>query len=267
MTDHVTIKQRQQQTWATGDFSAIGATTVIVAERLCDAVDLRSGQQVLDVACGSGNAALAAARRFTEVTGVDFVPALLERGRERAAAERLPVTLVEGDAEAIPFPDAAFDRVLSVFGVMFAPDQEQAARELLRVCRPGGRIGLANWTPDGFIGAVFRVTAGHVPPPAGLRSPMLWAEPERLRELFGQEIVSLEATPRQHFFRFHSPRHWLDFFRTWYGPTMRAFGALDASGQAALERDLLAVAGRFNRSGDATLVAPGDYLEVVATRG
>ena len=264
--DFVAIKGRQQQTWASGDYSSVGTTLVIVAEQLCEAVDLRPGQRVLDVATGSGNAAIAAARRFCEVTGIDYVPALLERARERAAAERLTVTFQEGDAEQLPVPDGSFDVVLSTLGAMFAPDQERTARELLRVCRPGGTIGMANWTPEGWIGQMFRVNGRHVPPPAGLKGPPLWGTEARLRELFGDGISSLEVTRRHFVFRYRSVAHWLDFFRSYYGPTQKAFEALDPAGQEALARDLTDLALRFNRSGDETMVVPSEYLEVVATR-
>ncbi len=264
--DLATIKARQQQTWATGDYAAVGTILTVVSENLCEAVDLRPGWQVLDVATGHGNTALAAARRFCEVTGVDYVPALLERGRERAAAERLPVTFREGDAEALPFPDASFDAVLSTFGVMFAPDQEKAAAELLRVCRPGGKIGLANWTPDGWAGQMFRTVGQHVPPPPGLKPPPLWGTEERLRELFGDRISSLDVSRRTFVQRFRSPQHWLEVFRTYFGPVMRAFDAVGPQGEEALARDLLALVERFNRSGDATAVFPSEYLEAVATR-
>jgi len=196
------VKQRQQQTWATGDFAMVATGATIVGELLCDAVDVRAGQRVLDVATGSGNTALAAARRYCEVTGIDYVPALLERGRERAAVERVPVTFLEGDAENIPFPDASFDVVLSTFGAMFAPNQEKAASELLRVCRPGGKIGMANWTPNGWTGVMFQVTAQHVPPPPGVPSPIFWGMEERLRKLFGDGIASLQVTRRSNIFRY-----------------------------------------------------------------
>jgi SAM-dependent methyltransferase len=212
--DLAAIKRRQQQTWAAGDYAVVGSTLAIMAEQLCEAVDLHAGERVLDVATGTGNAAIAAARRFGEATGVDYVPAVLARGRERAAAEGVRVAFAEGDAENLPFPDASFDVVLSTLGVMFAPDQETSAGELLRVARPGGRIGLANWTPDGFIGELFRVTGRHVPPPSGLRSPTLWGTEQRLRELFGDGVMSMRTERRRFVFRSRSVAHWLEVFRT-----------------------------------------------------
>jgi ubiquinone/menaquinone biosynthesis C-methylase UbiE len=264
--DFTAVKQRQQAAWSSGDFSVVGATLVIVGEQLCEAVDLRSGQRVLDVATGSGITAIAAARRFCEVTGLDYVPALLDRARERAAAERLPVTFQEGDAENMPFPDASFDAVLSTFGVMFAPDQDQAARELLRVCRPGGKIGLANWTPDGFVGELFRVIGKYVPPPAGVKPPALWGTEERLRDLFGDQIATLKVARRAFAFRYRSAEHWVDIFRTYYGPVHKTFGALEPERQEALANDLIELLGRFDSGAGDGLVVPSDYLEVVATR-
>lgn len=264
--DYTTIKGRQQQTWASGDYHVIAALIVPISELLCDAVDLRAGERVLDVATGSGNTAIAAARRLCEVTGVDYVPALLERGRARAAAEGLRVTFEEGDAEALPVADAAYDVVLSTFGSMFAPNQEQAARELLRACRPGGRIGLASWTPDGWIGEMLRVVSRHVAPPAGLRPPTRWGTEEGLRELFGDGITTLQAARRSFVWRFASAQRYLDLFRTYYGPVLKAFAALDGAGQEALARDLTEAVERFNRSDDGTLVVPAEYLEVIASR-
>ena len=260
------VKQRQQAAWSAGDYSVVGATLVIVAEQLCESVDLRSGQRVLDVATGSGITAIAAARRYCEVMGLDYVPALLERARERAAAERLSVTFQEGDAENMPFPDASFDVVLSTFGVMFAPNQEQAARELLRVCRPGGKIGLASWTPDSFVGQLFRTIGKYVPPPAGVKPPSLWGTEERLRELFGDQVATLAVARRSFAFRYRSAEHWLEIFRTYYGPVHKTFGALDPERQEALATDLIALLQRFDIGGGAGLVVPSDYLEVVATK-
>ncbi len=260
------IKNRQQQTWASGDYAVVGSTLVVMAEQLCEAVDLRSGQRVLDVATGNGNAALSAARRFCAVTGIDYVPALLERGRARAAAEGLEVAFTEGDAEAIPFPDASFDVVLSTVGSMFAPDQEKAASEMLRVCRPGGKIGMANWTPDGFIGQMFRVTSRYAPPPPGLKPPVLWGTEERLRELFGAAVTSLRAERRSFVFRYRSFDHWLEVFRDYYGPMLKAFQSLDAERQEAYAADLRSLVAQLNRSGDETMVVPSEYLEIVAIR-
>ena len=264
--DLTAVKSRQQATWSSGDYAVIGTTLSITGELLCEAVELRPGQRVLDVAAGNGNATLAAARRWADVTSTDYVAALLERGRERAAAERLPVRFQEADAEQLPFADGSFDVVLSVFGVMFTPNQEQAARELLRVCRSGGKIGLANWTPDGFIGQVFRTIGKYVPPPAGVKSPALWGTEQRLRELFGDGIAALKINRRIFVFRYRSAEHMLDVFRTYYGPMLKAFAALDADGQAGLAADLIALLERFNVGGPETLAVPSEYLEVVALR-
>jgi ubiquinone/menaquinone biosynthesis C-methylase UbiE len=260
------VKSRQQATWSSGDYAVIGTTLSLTGELLCEAVELRPGQQVLDVAAGNGNATLAAARRWADVTSTDYVAALLERGRARAAAEGLPVTFQEADAEDLPFADRSFDVVLSVFGVMFTPDQEQAAQELLRVCRPGGTIGLANWTPEGFIGHVFRAIGKYVPPAPGVRPPSLWGSEQRLGELFGDGIAKLTANRRMFVFRYRSADHWMEVFRTYYGPILKAFAALDAEGQAGLDRDLRELLQRFNQGGDTTLAVPSEYLEVVAIR-
>jgi ubiquinone/menaquinone biosynthesis C-methylase UbiE len=260
------IKQRQQQAWASGDFAVVAARIVLTAEQLCDSADLHAGWHVLDVATGSGNAAIAAARLGCSAVGIDYVPALLERGRRRAAAESLDVVFMEGDAEALPFPDAFFDAVTSVFGAMFAPDHERTARELIRVCRPGGRIALASWTPTGFIGDLFRTTGKHVPPPAGVHSPMLWGTEAHLRDLFGEEITSLEVTERTFTFRFPSAEHFVTFFRLWYGPTLKAFAALDDAGREALEADLIALARSHDRLDGDALAIPATYLEAIADR-
>jgi ubiquinone/menaquinone biosynthesis C-methylase UbiE len=264
--DLAAVKSRQQATWSSGDYAVIGTTLAITGELLCEAVDLRPDQRVLDVAAGNGNATLAAARRWGNVTSTDYVAALLERGRAKATAERLPVTFQEADAEALPFGDASFDVVLSVFGVMFTPNQEQAAQELLRVCRPGGKIGLANWTPEGFIGQVFRTIGKYIPPPPGVKPPSLWGTEGRLRELFGDGIAELRVTRRMFTFRYRSAEHFLDVFRTYYGPVLKAFAALDATGQAGLAHDLTALLERCNQGGAGTLAVPSEYLEVVATR-
>jgi len=260
------VKVRQQATWSAGDYAVIGTTLQIVGESLCEAVDLRAGNRVLDVAAGNGNASLAAARRWCEVVATDYVPALLDRARERAAAERLAIEFREADAEHLPFPDGSFDVVLSTFGVMFTPNQERAAAELVRVCRPGGKIGLANWTPESFIGQLFKAIGKHLPPPPGLKSPALWGTEVRLAELFASAAEEIDAQRRDYVFRYRSPAHWLEVFRTYYGPTYKAFGALDAKQQAVLADDITALLGRFNRAGDESLVVPSEYLEVVITK-
>jgi SAM-dependent methyltransferase len=263
--DLAAVKQRQQAAWASGDFAVVAARIVLVAEHLCDTADLHAGWRVLDVATGSGNAAIAAARHGCSAVGVDYVPTLLETGRRRVEAEGLDVELIEGDAEALPFPDGSFDAAVSVFGAMFAPDHAQAAAELLRVCRHGGTIALASWTPDGFIGELFRMVAAHVPPPAGLRSPMLWGTEAHLRNLFGDAICSLEVEERTFTFRFRSPEEFVDFFRTWYGPTLKAFAALEGEARDALQQDLVALATRHDRlSGAGAVAIPATYLEAVA---
>jgi SAM-dependent methyltransferase len=264
--DFAAIKRRQQQAWASGDFAVVAARIVLVAEQLCDTADLHAGWSVLDVATGSANGAIAAARLGCNAVGVDYVPALLERGRRRAAAEGLELELVEGDAEALPFADASFDAVMSVFGSMFAPDHPQAAAELLRVCRPGGTIALASWTPDGFIGELFRTVAAHVPPPADVPSPMLWGTEDHLRELFGAGISTLEVTERTFTWRFPSAEDFVTFFRLWYGPTLKAFAALDDVAGDALELDLLALARRFDRLGTDAIAIPATYTEAIALR-
>ncbi|HEY6132866.1 MAG TPA: class I SAM-dependent methyltransferase [Rubrivivax sp.] len=261
--DLAAIKQRQQATWASGDFAVVGTTLQIVGELLAEAADVRAGERVLDVAAGNGNATLAAARRFADVTSTDYVPALLDKGRERARAEALPVQFEVADAEALPYADASFDVVLSTYGVMFTPDHARAARELVRVARPGGRIGLANWTPDGFIGRLFKVVGAHVPPPAGLKSPALWGSEHYLKELFGVHAAHISCTRRQFNFRYHSAAHFVQVFRDFYGPTHKAFGALDAQGRQSLEQAITQLIGELNVAGPSSMVVPSDYLEVV----
>jgi ubiquinone/menaquinone biosynthesis C-methylase UbiE len=264
--DLAALKARQQATWASGDYSVIGTTLQIVGETLCEAVDLRAGERVLDVAAGNGNASLAAARRFAVVTSTDYVPALLERGKARAAADGLEIAFAEADAEALPFPDASFDVVLSTFGVMFTADHRRAADELLRVVRPEGRIGLANWTPEGFIGRLFATIGRHVAPPPGARSPALWGKRAWVEETFGPAASRVVMTPRLFTFRYRSAEHWLEVFRSWYGPLLKAFGALDAAGGAALEQDILALVRDASRAEDGTAVVPAEYLEIVIHR-
>ncbi|MGH8702648.1 MAG: class I SAM-dependent methyltransferase [Burkholderiales bacterium] len=261
--DFAAIKGRQQAAWSAGDYAVVGTTLQIVGESLCEALDLRAGQRVLDVAAGNGNATLAAARRWCDVVSTDYVRALLDRGRARASAEGLAVQFEEADAENLGYPDGSFDVVLSTFGVMFTPNQEKAASELARVCKRGGKIGLANWTPGSFIGQLFKLIGRYVPPPAGVKSPALWGTEERLRELFGDRIAALDAARKNFVFRYRTPRHWLDTFRTYYGPMHKTFGALDADKQEALAGDLIGLAQRFNAATDGTMVAPGEYLEVV----
>ena len=260
------VKARQQQVWATGDFAMIGWNTVFPGELLCETVELRAGQTVLDVATGSGNTALAAGRRNCNAVGIDYVEALVERARARAASERLPTRFEVGDCEDIPFPDASFDVVLSVFGSMFAPRPEQAAQELLRVCRSGGKIGMANWTPDGFWGQTFGLQARYVPPPAGLRPPPEWGTEARLRELFGDAVGSMEITRRSALFRYRNNQHWIDVFRTYFGPIIATLAALDDERRQRYLADLDGILTRFNRSEDGTLVVSADYLEVVMVK-
>ena len=261
--DLAAIKQRQQATWASGDYHMIGTQILLASEQLIESLDVHSTDRVLDVATGSGNAALAAARRGCEVVGIDYVPSLLERARERAIAEGVQAQFEDGDAEAIPFEDDSFDVVTSVFGSMFAPNQEAAASELARVTRPEGKIGLVNHTPEGYIGNLFKVIGKHVPPPAGLRSPIQWGTEERLRELFGDAIAELRLEKRHMTFRYRSPQTWVDYWRRYYGPTLKAFETVGEEGRAALEADLLENIARFNRADDGTMVVPSEYLEAV----
>ncbi|MGA8008246.1 MAG: methyltransferase domain-containing protein, partial [Thiomonas sp.] len=261
--DFESVKTRQKVTWASGDYAQIGVTLQIVGEQLCEAIDLRAGERVLDVAAGNGNASLAAARRFGCVTAVDYVESLIESGRKRAIADALPIEWTVADAERLPFDDGSFDVVLSTFGVMFTPNQERAAEEMLRVTRAGGRIGLANWTPEGFIGELFKTIGRHVPPAAGQRPPVLWGTEPRLVELFGPEAADIRVARRQFMFRYASPAHWIDHFKAYYGPILKAFETLGATEQVALQADIVDLLMRSNRGGAKALVFPGEYLEVV----
>jgi len=265
--DLATVKTRQQAAWSSGDYAIVGTTLQIVGEELCEALDLRAGQKVLDVAAGNGNVSLAAARRWCNVVSTDYVPALLERGRARATADGLTIEFKEADAEALPFADDSFDVVVSTFGVMFTPNQDRAAAELLRVCRSGGRIGLANWTPEGFIGQVFKTLGKYLPPPEGVRSPALWGTRDRLTEMFGAASASIKTEPRTFNFRYREPEHFLHVFKTFYGPMLKAFAALDAQKQTALRSDLLALIAQMNKAADNGMVVPSEYLEVVITKG
>lgn len=269
--DLAAIKQRQQAAWSSGNYAVVGTTLQIVGERLAEAAQVRWDEDVLDVAAGNGNASLAAARRGGCVTSTDYVPALLELGQQRAEAEQLPITFLEADAEALPFDAGSFDLVLSTFGVMFTPDHALAADEMLRVCRPGGRIALANWTPEGFIGQMFKVLGRHLPPPAGLTPPSAWGTLAHLQALFGDNATAIVATPRVFNFRYRSAEHMIDVFRTWYGPVQKAFAALPAEKAEQLHQDLTELMNRFDSSGHvgsgrSALVVPSEYLEIVITR-
>jgi ubiquinone/menaquinone biosynthesis C-methylase UbiE len=264
--DLAALKARQKAAWSSGDYAVVGVTLQIVGEQLCESLDLRAGRKVLDVAAGNGNVSLAAARRWCDVVSTDYVPSLLARGQARASADGLVIEFREADAEALPFADGAFDAVVSTFGVMFAPDQEQAAAELMRVCRPGGKIGLANWTPDGLIGQVFKTLGKHLPPPPGAKSPALWGTRERLMDLFGADSASIAIEPRIFTFRYRSPEHFLEVFRTYYGPMLKAFAALDEAARRDLNADLAGLFARANKADDGTMVAPSEYLEVVITK-
>ena len=264
--DLAALKTRQEAAWSSGNYAIVGATLQIVGEELCEALDLRSGSKVLDVAAGNGMASLAAARRWCDVTSTDYVPALLERGQARAAAEGMQMEFREADAENLPFDSNSFDVVLSTFGVMFTPNQDRAAAELLRVCKPGGRIGLANWTPEGFIGQVFKTLGKSLPPPAGANSPALWGTRARLTEMFDAGAASVKAESLMFNFRYRSPEHFLDIFRTFYGPVLKAFAALEPAKQQELANDLHALVVRMNRANDGTMVVPSEYHEVVITK-
>ncbi len=265
-TDLVALKARQQVAWSTGNYAVVGTTLQIVGEQLCESMDIRSGSKVLDVAAGNGNASLAAARRWCDVTSTDYVPSLLESGRARALADGMTLTFQEADAENLPFADGSFDNVMSTFGVMFTPNQAQAAAEMARVCRSGGRIGLASWTPDSFIGQLFKTIGKYIPPAPGVTSPSAWGTRARIEELFADSARDITVTSREFVFRYHSPVHWIEVFRTFYGPMNKTFAALDADRQAAFTEDLLRLMEKDNRSGDETLVLPSAYLEVVIDR-
>jgi SAM-dependent methyltransferase len=264
--DLAAVKTRQQAAWSSGDYAIVGSTLQIVGEELCEAIDIKAGSKVLDVAAGNGMASIAAARRWCEVTSTDYVPALLERGAARAAAEGMTIEFREADAEKLPFENNSFDAVLSTFGVMFTPNQEDAASELLRVCRPKGKIGLANWTPDGFIGQVFKTLGKYLPPPDGVKSPALWGTRARLAEMFGPGASMVKCETRLFNFRYRSAIHFLEVFQTFYGPVLKTFAALDPMKQEVLYNDLHALIVRMNRARDGSMVVASEYLEVVITK-
>jgi ubiquinone/menaquinone biosynthesis C-methylase UbiE len=260
------IKTRQRVAWSSGNYAVVGTTLQIVGEELCEALDLRAGRKVLDVAAGNGMASLAAARRWCDVVSTDYVASLLERGRARAAADGLPIEFKEADAEALPFADKSFDTVLSTFGVMFTPNQDQAASELLRVCKPGGQIGLTNWTPDGFIGHMFKTIGKYLPPPAAAKSPLLWGTRARLTEMFGPAAMWIKTESRYFNFRYRSAEHFVQVFKTFYGPMHKAFSALEAPQQTRLEKDLYDLIARMNKADDGTMAVPSEYLEVIIAK-
>ncbi len=266
MPDYTAIKAKQNAAWASGDYARIGTTLQIVGEDLAEAMDLKPGSSVLDVAAGNGNATLAFARRFMEVTSTDYVDALLARGRSRAEAEGHQVEFQVADAEQLPFANASFDAVVSTFGVMFTPNQAKAASELVRVCRSGGMIGMANWTPEGFIGQVFKTLGRHIAPPAGVSSPALWGTKAWIEQHFGPKALKVALADKAFVFRYRSPEHFMDVFRTYYGPVHKAFLTLDASGQAALAKDLMATIASFNTATDGTMRVPSAYAQIVITR-
>jgi ubiquinone/menaquinone biosynthesis C-methylase UbiE len=264
--DFKAIKAKQQVAWSAGDYAIIGTTLQIVGEQLAEAMDLRAGQTVLDVAAGNGNVTLAAARRWCDVTSTDYVESLLARGRRRAEAEGLQVKFQIADAENLPFPDAAFDAVVSTFGGMFSPDQDRTAAEMVRVCRSGGRIGLANWTPESFVGHMFKTIGKYLPPPTGVKSPAVWGTSSWVETTFAAAASKIDVNPRTFIFRYRSAKHFLDIFRTYYGPVLKAFEAVNATGRKALARDIIDLVERFNTSGDKTMVVPSEYLEVIITK-
>ncbi len=266
LVDLAAVKAKQQAAWSAGDYAIVGATLQIIGEDLCEVMDLRSGQKVLDVAAGNGNVTLAAARRWCDVTSTDYVPALLDKGRERAKAEGWAIDFKEADAEALPFADESFEAVVSTLGVMFTANHDKAAAEMLRVCKSAGKIGMANWTPEGFIGQLFKTIGKHMPPPAGAKSPALWGTQAHLAQMFEAGASSIHIASKNFTMRYRSAQHWIEVFRTFYGPVHKTFGALPAAGQAGLASDLLALIERFNRAKDGTMVVPSEYLEVVITK-
>lgn len=264
--DYRAIKVKQNAAWQSGDYAKIGTTLQIVGETLAETMDLRSGSSVLDVAAGNGNATLAFARRWCDVTSTDYVDTLLARSEARAFAENLPVHYQIADAEDLPFEDNQFDAVVSTFGVMFTPNQAQAAGELVRVCRSGGKIGLANWTPSGFIGSLFKVLGAHVPPPAGVASPALWGTRDWIETTFGGKARAIDVIEKSFVFRYCSPQHFIDVFREFYGPVHKAFLALEPARQADLESAIADLIAERNTATDGSMRVPATYAEVIVTK-
>ena len=263
--DQRAVKTRQHVSWSSADYAVVGSALQIVGEELCESLNLYQDASVLDVAAGNGHASLAAARRWCEVTSTDLAPDTTGRGKMRREAENLGVRFVEADAEALPFGDQTFDAVVSSFGAMFALDQERAASEMIRVCRRGCRVGLANWTPDGFIGRMFGIIGQHAPPATVGRAPFDWGTEERLDELFGV-YGRIESSLKRVAFRYRSPADWFDKFRASYVPLLKAFARLDGAGQRALHSALLELAKSCNRAKDGSMVVDAEYLEVIITR-
>lgn len=263
--DLVAVKSRQHAAWSTGNYPLVGTTLQIVGECLAESMDLRPDNRVLDVAAGNGNATLAAARRFCNVVSTDYVGSWLKAGMARAEAENLAVAFREADAEDLPFEDGSFDAVTSTFGVMFTANQDTAAAEMIRVCRSGGKIGLVNWTPESFVGQLFRTIGRHVPPPAGVRSPLEWGTETRIAELFQADSRVIEFNCKSFVFRFRSPEDWVDIWRQAYGPMCKAFDAVGETGRAALTADLIALA-RDHSQDDTAMIVPSEYAEIVVHR-
>jgi ubiquinone/menaquinone biosynthesis C-methylase UbiE len=265
--DFTELKQRLRDTWMAGDFGVIASYNVKLGEQFVSRINMQRGMKVLDVACGTGNTTMPAARSGATVTGTDIAPNLLEQARVRAAKEQLSIQFDEGDAESLPYSDASFDIVLSMFGAMFAPRPEVVAAELLRVCRSGGLIAMGNWTPTGFTGTIFKTTAKHVPPPPGVPSPVLWGDEATVRERFGSGVSKLTCTPQIAEFRYDAPPTGVvQLFRRYFGPTQTAFSKLNPAGQTALAADLESVWAQANDAKDGTTLVQNEYLEVHAVR-
>ena len=266
MPNYEAIKEKQNAAWGSGNYALIGSTLQLTGEELAERMNLPAGSKVLDVAAGNGNATMAFARRWAEVTSTDYVDTLLNFGKQRAEAEGFDVKYLIADAENLQVDYGDYDAVVSTFGVMFAPNQAKAASELIRACKSGGKIGMANWTPDGFIGQLFKVIGKHVAPPKGVKSPALWGTGDWLGDHFGDSAKSIEIIEKQFKFKYPSPEFFVDFFRKYYGPVHKACLALDEQGQINLENDILAIIDDLNVAEDGTMCVPSDYLEVIVTK-